>query len=668
MGESFFEVALPIPVDHPFTYEVPKELEPLAQIGKRVVVTVGRQLQMGYLVRAAPSKPSGPIKAIQKIIDGEPLFGSKDLDFYTRAARYYRFPLGEALKAVLPKAKRFPKEREGKVEKRSSPSLALTLEQEKILDELNPFLEGDRFAPFLLQGVTGSGKTEIYLRATEKILERGKSALVLVPEIALTPQLMEQFRARWGPLVFAYHSGMTAGARFETWMRAMGGVARVVLGTRSAVFVPLQNLGLIIVDEEHDPSYKQEEGFRYNGRDLAIWRSQLTPSLLILGSATPSVESRYRLGQKPWRSFEIRYRVGNRPMAEVSLIDLRNPQTHGPHYPPLSTPLSQAICETFERKEQTLLFLNRRGFSPTLFCEDCGDALECPACSVSLAYHRRESILKCHYCGSRIAIPNQCAQCRGALLPIGQGTERIEEDLKQLIPGIRIARIDRDAIVSRKVYSEIFEGFAHGKFDVLVGTQMITKGLDFPRLTLVGVLDADQSLHFPDFRAAERTFQLLTQVAGRSGRGEALGRVLIQTFSPDHYAIQAASRQDYSLFYEQELQMRQGLEYPPFSRLARLHFSGIREPKVASAAGECAQELQRWMARDKIEGQVELLGPAPALITRVAGRYRYQLVLKAIDRKPLEVVLNRLSQHLGDRPRQWGSCRFDMDIDPQSIL
>jgi primosomal protein N' (replication factor Y) len=253
-------------------------------------------------------------------------------------------------------------------------------------------------------------------------------------------------------------------------------------------------------------------------------------------------------------------------------------------------------------------------------------------------------------------------------LPIGQGTEQIEERLKQLIPEIRIARVDRDTIVSRKVYGEIFKGFAHGEFDVLVGTQMITKGLDFPRLTLVGVLDADQSLHFPDFRAAERTFQLLTQVAGRSGRGETLGRVLIQTFSPDHYAIQAASRQDYSLFYEQELQMRQGLEYPPFSRFACLHFSGMREPQVASAAGECAQELQRWMAREKVEDQVELLGPAPALITRVAGRYRYQLVLKAKDRKPLEVVLNRLSQHLGDRPRQWGSCRFDIDIDPQSIL
>lgn len=664
-----FQVALPIPADRLFTYEVPEKLRADAMIGKRVSVPVGRRSEVGYLIGPTSSRPEGPIKAIEKVIDREPLFGEEEFDLYSRAAAYYRFPLGEALKAVLPKARRIPSSVDS-VSDAVVPShrFALTSEQREILKELESSLSKRGFSPFLLRGVTGSGKTEIYLQATQRVVEQGRSVLVLVPEIALTPQLIERFRSRFGPSVFAYHSAMTAGERLRIWTFASRGEAPIVLGTRSAVFVPLKDLGLIIVDEEHDSSYKQQEGFRYNGRDLAIWRAKLSSATLLLGSATPSVESTYRAQRGPWRLLELSKRVGDKPMGAVSLVDLRDEKVRGPFFPPLSEPLAEAICEAISQKQQAILFLNRRGFAPALFCADCGHVSACPACSVHLTYHRRENLLKCHHCGSQIGVPLRCHSCAGTTLkPVGQGTERVEEMLQRLAPKARIARMDRDTIVSRRTHAEILHRFAHGDADILLGTQMVTKGFDFPRVTLVGVLDADQSLHFPDFRAAERTFQLLTQVAGRSGRGEASGRVLIQTYSPRHYAISAASGQDYALFYEQELRIRREVGYPPWGRLVALRLSGTKEQKVANSAKECAARLKEWISSEKITKDVELLGPAPPLVSRVAGRFRYQIVLKAAQRRALDRLLDRLSRCLERRPRQWNGCRLDIDVDPQSL-
>jgi primosomal protein N' (replication factor Y) (superfamily II helicase) len=533
----------------------------------------------------------------------------------------------------------------------------LTDEQQAALDALLAASERGEFVSFLLHGVTGSGKTEVYLRLIARVLERGRDALVLVPEISLTPQLAARFRARFGNQVAVLHSGLTDAERFGQWRLIRSAGVRIVVGARSAIFAPLRNIGAVIVDEEHDPSFKQEEGVRYNARDLALVRAQRARAVAVLGSATPSLESYYRVEEGRVQLLNLRRRATPRPLPEVQVVDLRRYRT-GPDGV-LTAPLADAIEATLEQREQTILFLNRRGFSTFVLCKICGHAFRCVHCSVTLTYHRNAEQLICHYCGYAIPRPTRCPACSGeAIGLLGLGTEKVEEFLRERFVGARVARLDRDTASGRGLRT-ILAQVGRREVDILVGTQMVTKGHDFPHVTLVGVISADQGLHFPDFRASERTFQLLTQVAGRAGRGDRPGRVVIQTYSPEHPSLIAAQAHDYEAFYRQEIEGRRELGYPPCAHLASLRLDGEDAAAVATAAHELAADGHRLLGDSR---DVTLLGPTEAPIQRLKGRTRWLLVAKASSRAPLR----RLLEALSDGRRR--GARVTVDVDPLLML
>ncbi len=486
---------------------------------------------------------------------------------------------------------------------------------------------------FLLHGVTGSGKTEVYLQAIAHALEQGKGAIVLVPEIALTPQTVERFKARFssGPLrtlVAVLHSHLSAGERHDEWHKIRQGRARIVIGARSAIFAPVEPLGLIVVDEEHEHSYKQEEAPRYHARDVAIVRAGMENATVILGSATPSLESYHNCRKGKYHLLEMLERADDKKMPLVRVVDMRQAVRKGAT-PIFSPQLKDAIANRLERKEQVILFLNRRGYSTSLLCPLCGYVAECPNCSVSLTYHRQEQRLRCHICGHDKAAPKVCPteSCRNpAIRYSGLGTQKVEETLAKLFPHARIKRMDSDALKRKEDYRRILGDFRTAKIDVLVGTQMIAKGLHFPNVTLVGIIQADLALHQPDFRAGERTFQLLTQVAGRAGRGDVEGEVFVQTFTPFHPAIQFARRHDFPGFYEQELEFREQLKYPPINRVALLTLKGRNEEKVKFAATHLIKLLQKSLGDSK---GLSIVGPAPAPLLRAETFYRYHIMMRS---------------------------------------
>ncbi len=452
---------------------------------------------------------------------------------------------------------------------RAYPKPELTPDQKNVLTEILKGIGSSRFSPFLIHGVTGSGKTEIYLRAIEEVLAQGREAIVLVPEISLTPQLLSRFKNRFGENLALLHSGLGRGERYDQWRKIWKGEVGIALGARSAIFAPFKNLGIIIVDEEHDPSYKQEEKLKYHARDLAVVRAKHSEATLLLGSATPSLESFHNVEKGRFRLLTLPERIEGKPLPRVELVDMKKEEGL------LSERLRVALQKNIEEKRQSLLFLNRRGFANFILCPECGFTFKCPNCSVTLTYHLRDRSLQCHYCDYRIKAPGGCPGCKGHRLQgIGIGTERLEEEVKKLFPNVEVGRMDRDTTSKRQSHLQILKRLESGDLDILVGTQMIVKGHDFPNVTLVGVVSADTSLHFPDFRSGERTFQLLTQVAGRAGRGEALGEVIIQTFNPDHYSIVKAKDHDFMGFYQEEIQFRKALGYPPFSRLINFRLTG----------------------------------------------------------------------------------------------
>jgi len=508
-----------------------------------------------------------------------------------------------------------------------------------------------RSRTFLLHGVTGSGKTEVYLQALAHALERGQGGIVLVPEISLTPQTVERFKARFssGPLrtvVAVLHSHLSAGQRHDEWHKIRQGRARIVIGARSAIFAPVDPLGLIIVDEEHEHSYKQEEAPRYHARDVAIVRGQIEGATVVLGSATPSMESYYNCAIGKYRLLQMPERADDKKMPVVRVVDMRQALRKGNVIPIFSPQLKEAIAQRLERKEQVILFLNRRGYSTSLQCPLCGCVAQCPNCSLSLTYHRQDPGLICHICGHTEPAPAFCPnqRCRSPQIRYaGMGTQKVEATLAKLFPRARIVRMDSDALKRKEDYRRILGDFRTGKIDVLVGTQMIAKGLHFPNVTLVGIIYADLALHQPDFRAGERTFQLLTQVAGRAGRGDVEGEVFVQAFTPFHPAIQYARRHDFAGFYEQELEFRQPLKYPPFGRIALLTLKGRNEEKVKFSADHLKRELDQLLADFK---DVILAGPAPAPLLRAETFYRYQIMLRVQRMSLLSRRLARLNQSL----------------------
>ncbi len=541
------------------------------------------------------------------------------------------------------------------------PPVELQPDQAQAADALTAALDAGGFHPFLLYGVTGSGKTEVYMRAIDKALDLGRSALLLVPEIALTPQVAGQFFARFGDLVAVLHSAFSGWQRAEQWRRIRSGEARVVIGARSGVFAPMANLGLIIVDEEHESSYKQEETPRYHGRDVAVVRASQAGAVVVLGSATPSLESRYNAERGKYQLLEMPHRIGRRPMPEVEILDMKQEFLETRRNDLFSRRLIEEIQDRLANKQQTMLLLNRRGFSMYVWCRKCGHRVECQNCSVTLTYHKREQRLLCHYCDYSEAVPEKCPACESEYIHFqGFGSEKVEDALRQSFPTARIARLDRDAVKGRDQYESILDGFREGRYDILVGTQMIAKGHDIPNVTFAGVVSADVGLGIPDFRAAERTFQLLTQVAGRAGRGEIPGRVTLQTSFPEHYAVRLAAAQNYRAFYEKEMHFRRMMHYPPFSSLAALL---IRSKKLDEAMNWSAALGRRLQG--PYEG-VRLQGPAAAAVPKLKQEYRFRFLLKSNDRSRLQAVLREARDFA--LAENWPPGALIIDVDPLSLM
>jgi primosomal protein N' (replication factor Y) len=539
----------------------------------------------------------------------------------------------------------------------------LTEAQESVLTEIDQPLRAHAYAPFLLHGVTGSGKTEVYIRAMRVALGLGRSAMMLVPEIALTPVFSRRLRMHFGDKVAIFHSSLSAGERFDEWTRVRNGEARIVIGTRSAVFAPTKDLGLIIVDEEHESTYRQQDSPHYNARDTAIVRAQKESAVVILGSATPSLETFHNATTGKYRYLELPDRLGNRPMAVAEIIDMREVFSKHPKPRVFSDELLKSIEETHQKREQSIILLNRRGYSSFVLCRSCGESIQCPNCDVTLTYHRSEAVIVCHYCDHREPAPQKCPNCEGKYIYyVGEGTEQIEMMLAKLFPTLRIARVDRDTTSRRGAFERSLIDFGDGKIDMLVGTQILAKGHDFPNVTLVGVVSVDAGLALPDFRAAERTFQLLTQVAGRAGRGDRAGRVLIQTYHPYHYALKHARAQDYEGFYQEEIRHRQNHTYPPFVALASLMVHGPDLVRVRSEAVELRKELDRANP----DRAARILGPAPAPLARLKGEYRVQLLIKSRNRLQLRKIIDDALKALSQRNVSLRT--INVEIDPVSIM
>jgi primosomal protein N' (replication factor Y) (superfamily II helicase) len=536
----------------------------------------------------------------------------------------------------------------------------LTTEQALALQRIKNLTAADQFGVIVLNGVTGSGKTEVYLRAIADVVDAGRQAIVLVPEIALTPQTLRRFRERFSH-VAVLHSNLSDAERHRQWRDIAEGRADVVIGARSAVFAPVQDLGLIVIDEEHENSFKQDTSPRYHGRDVAIMRANLVGVPIVLGSATPSLESYHNAHTVDhYQEARLAQRVGGRPLPPVDVVDMRREAAERKGHHVLSRPLEEAIAEAWRKQEQTILFLNRRGFATHLFCVHCGHIEKCPDCDVGLTYHAKPGILQCHYCGRKSAPPERCPACSAETVNYwGTGTQRVEEEVLKKFPEIRIGRMDADAVRSGG-YESILSAFRDGEVDVLVGTQMVAKGLDFPNVTVVGVVNADVALSMPDFRANERTFQLITQVAGRAGRGPKGGRVFVQTFQPEHLAIQLAAKHDYESFAKDELEVRRARGYPPFGRLARVLVRSQSRQKAA----EAIQAFAGRLVEPARTAGVQILGPQPCPVAKISRFWRYHILLKAPTAKALLFLWDRMRGDLSPP----GGVQMAIDVDPQSTL
>jgi len=801
----FVNIALNIPKNKLFTYEIPADLRASIDIGKRVFVPFGRRKRTGFIVEVMNSCHLEKIKPISEIIDDEPLFSKHDLEFYQWLADYFIYPLGKTLAEIIPAGperkdflwikplplaegrflhaaqkklleflQQYPegislssiikitgrknatqillnmqkagllqiKEKQKKqltpkmetivtlsdhnqtaakltasqskviaclqdrgtmalnelihlsgtsresikrlrmkgfiefsvTKKNRSVSIQSLLshkagpiilnnQQEKALQEIVAQLRNNIFTPILLHGITGSGKTEVYLQAIAHTLKNDGAAIYLVPEISLTPQLISRIQGRFHHEEIAVlHSGISNSIRYDQWRQIKEGKIHLVIGARSALFAPLPKLKLIIVDEEHDASYKQDDRLCYHARDLAVLKAKMTGAVVVLGSATPSIRSYYNTRIKKYRYLELSQRVEEKPLPEVKIIDMKVQQDTQNKSFILSNDLISATATALSNREQTLLFLNRRGFDTFLICADCGYNFHCPNCSVSLKNHPLEAVLKCHYCDYTLKAQSICPSCRGThILSYGIGTQKLEAEIRRIFPEARVARIDSDVTSIKGTQEKILQKLAQREIDIMVGTQVITKGHDFPFITLVGVISADTSLNIPDFRAAERTFQQLTQVAGRGGRGSAPGKVIIQTFNPRHYVLKHVQNQDYKSFYEEEIAFRKELQYPPFSRIINLRFSATTRESLREFALQLGTTTK--ILNEQHGNLIEIIGPAEAPLAKIKGRYRWQMLLKGEDLKVLHQLAKKILQKSGK-----STAKVSIDVDPENFM
>ncbi|MEH7400689.1 primosomal protein N' [Gottfriedia acidiceleris] len=550
---------------------------------------------------------------------------------------------------------------EGREIERSKP-LPLIEEQQIAFEQIVSSFHERKNKIHLLHGVTGSGKTEVYLQAIQEVLSEGKEAIVLVPEISLTPQIVGRFKSRFGNDVAVLHSGLSIGEKYDEWRKIQRKEVKVVVGARSAIFAPFENIGMIIIDEEHETTYKQDEHPRYHARDIAIWRGEYHHCPIVLGSATPTLESFARAGKGVYELNTMSKRVNQGPLPEVEIVDMREQLRIG-NRTMFSTALHEKILDRLEKKEQIILFLNRRGYSSFVMCRDCGYTIQCPHCEVSLTYHKHNHHLKCHYCGYETYMPKQCPSCQSEHIRFfGTGTQKVEEAITKTYPEARVIRMDNDTTSRKGAHEKMLKQFGNGEADILLGTQMIAKGLDFPNVTLVGVLAADSSLHLPDFRASERTFSLLTQVSGRAGRHEKPGEVVIQTYSPEHYSIELAKTQDYVAFYEEEMKIRRSFRYPPFYYLVLISIAHNDLIKTVKVSEQIAGYLREYLS----EGSI-VLGPVASPIAKIKDHFRYQCVIKYKSEPALYDVLNRIQQYYQDETDK-GKLQLTIDFQPTMFM
>jgi len=724
MSDHVIDIAVNVSVNKTFHYRVSEEMSKGLVPGSRVLVPFGSRRIEGTVVGFPQKAGVEGLKSVIMVHDN-PLPPDL-LDLARWMSDYYLYPLGQTIEAVAPKSLSGAKPKKKKYISLLPPSVGerpevrgvkqaglirvlsgrgevsvdelrafssqtikslhnagiieliereapaaspedftatvppgLMPEQAEAVRRINEAVSSRTFGVFLLHGVTGSGKTEVYLHAIRELANTGRGSVVLVPEIALTPQLLGRFRKRFGNRVAVLHSGLTNRERVDEYLRIQSGSVDVAIGARSAVFAPFPDIGLIIVDEEHENSYKQDEGLRYNARDVAILRAKFQKAVAVLGSATPSLESYYNAKNAKYQYLHLSTRVDHRPMPEVLIVDAKALPKQELYSPQLLAEIKLRL----EKNEQTLLLLNRRGFSSVLICRECGAAIRCLSCSVSLTYHKSEGKLKCHYCGFLTRPPEKCPGCAGIQLKLlGSGTQKIEEELQMIFPSARMKRMDSDSVKGRAAYETLLQQVDRLEVDILLGTQMVAKGHDFPAVTLVGVVDADVGLNLPDFRAAEKTFQLITQAAGRAGRGETIGEVIIQTMNPNHYSIRHSRTHDYEGFYNEELAYRIQLGYPPIGRIIKLEFKSVDESLVAKAA-KTAQDRIRSLMRGK---ETVLLGPAPAPISRVRSQYRFQLLLLSQKRDKIRSLAiegkNAVEGKFGRK------VKVIIDVDPVNLM
>jgi primosomal protein N' (replication factor Y) len=635
------------------TYSIPGEIERKLKVGCGVVVPIYKKRVFGYVISIEKKSEIKEVKAIISLLDEQPLISQNLLKLGKWMSSYYVSPLGTVLKGMVPpevrklhKRKKINPLSENKGATYVPSSFELTYKQRMILNTIVTPLRNKVFKRFLLHGVTSSGKTEIYIRCIREALSIGRGAILLLPEISLTPQTFIRIKERFGKQVAILHSRLRGKERREVWYGIRDGIYNIVVGPRSAIFAPLRNLGIIIVDEEHSGSYKQEDTHpRYNARDVAIMRAKIELCVCVLGSATPSIESFYNAKKKKYSLLTLPERIDKRPLPHITIIDMRKERSRI-----LSELLIEKIDDRLKKGEEVILFIGRRGFSNFLLCRDCGYIPTCPNCSVTLTYHREDRSLRCHYCGFKQDSPAVCEKCGGTRFKYsGFGTERVEKELTKIFPDAKVLRMDLDTAKRRDSHREIFDQFRRGEAQILLGTQMVTKSFDFPDVTLVGVLSCDTILSFPDFRVGERTFDLLLQVAGRAGRGEKGGEVVLQTYNPNHYVIQLAKNYGYTKFYNLEIEKREKASLPPFCHLLRLVFESSDSQK-AKERSHIVENLLEEMGAD-------FLGPAPCPMEKKRGKYRWHILIKT--KSPVKFTQEFTKKSPG---------RLIIDVDPQNMM
>ncbi len=668
---DYWSVAVDAPLSEPLTYIAPRDLSEQLKRGLLVNVPLGKRNVKGLLLAPADKIPQVELKSIQTVDMEYPSLPEYFLKWIEWLSQYYLHPVGHVASSAYPPLRKTDKQRKSNrppvvpsLENLQPP--VLTPEQSQVFEDIQ---KSQGFSTHLLFGVTGSGKTEVYLRLLQEALDRGQQGIVLVPEISLTPQLIHRFAERFGNEIAVLHSQLTDRERTNQWWEMVEGRKRILIGARSALFCPLPNLGLIIVDEEHEPSYKQEEKLKYHGRDAAVMLGKFANCPVILGSATPSLESWKNAQEGKYKLHKMASRVKDRALPTVEILDLRK-QEKDPALPFWLTPtLFEAMQASLQKEEQVALFLNRRGMAQVVLCPGCGYTHECPNCDISLTLHGRHHLV-CHYCDFHEPFRLDCPSCKeGEMTPVGLGTELVETEIQKLFPEAKLARADRDEIQNRQDLEDLVRDMESGETDILIGTQMIAKGLDFPKLNLVGLILADVGFNLPDFRATERSFQLITQVSGRAGRhvkeGESPGRVIVQTYNPDHPSLIFAQTHDFVSFAEQELEHRRPLNYPPFGKLVSFRIQGTQLTRVQEGARLLSKRGQQLKMKSPAYEGIEVLGPAEAPLAKLRGQFRYHLLIKGKDHKSLNFFC---LQVLGDQKWLPPGVRVSADVDPLNLL